>query len=275
MRSDPRTSSSLASARPGPLTGATVAVTRATDQAGPLVERLVELGAIVVEIPIIAIVGPIDGGVALAAAVDCLHTYDWVVLASPNAARRFLTASAGVSLPRLAAVGPGTARVLTDAGAVVDLVPDRSIGEGLVDAFPIGPGRVLVPRAAVARDVIPVGLRAKGWAVELVEAYRTVPVDASTDDLAMLATADIVLFTSSSTVDALVTAAGVEQLPAVVVSMGEATTATALGHGVHVDGTADPSTLDGLLDAVIQAWSIAALRKRSRGAGPTSLPSEP
>ena len=241
-----------------PLMGATVAVTRASDQAGPLVERLLELGAIVVEIPIIAIVDAVDGGAALADAVDRLHTYDWVVLASPNAARRFLTAAAGASvLPRLAAVGPGTARVLTDAGATVDLVPDRSIGEGLVDAFPNGPGRVLVPRAAVARDVVPDGLRAKGWTVDLVEAYRTVPVDASDDDLARLATADIVLFTSSSTVDALVNAAGVDRLPGVVVSMGEATTETVVGHGVHVDVTADPSTLDGLLDAVTQAWTAS------------------
>jgi uroporphyrinogen-III synthase len=184
--------------------------------------------------------------------------YDWVVLTSPNAARRFVqtvdAAGVGVERPRIAAVGPGTASVVTAAGKAVHLVPRRTIGEGLVEAFATGPGRVLLPRAEVARDVVPDGLRAKGWEVDVVEAYRTVPVTPQDADLARLDAADLVCFTSSSTVDALVSAAGMARLPAIIVSMGIATTATAMARGLVVDVTAEPSTLDGLLDAVVRAW---------------------
>ncbi len=251
----------VASIDPLPLQGATVAVTRAAEQAGPLVDRLVALGADVVEIPIIAIVDPADGGAALSTAITHLATYDWVVLTSPNAARRFVEAvdAAGVRayVSKVAAVGPGTASVLAAAGHSVELVPRRAIGEGLVEAFANGPGRVLLPRAAVARDVVPDGLRAKGWEVEVLEAYRTVPVAPDDADLSRLGAADLVCFTSSSTVDALVKAAGLVRLPGIVVSMGVATTATAMSHGVAVNATAEPSTLDGLLDAIIRAWRTA------------------
>ena len=107
------------------------------------------------------------------AAASGLGSYDWVVLTSARAVERLLAevsdarAFGGV---RLAAVGPATAAALAERGLVADLVPDEAVGEALVEVFPTGTGRVLVPAAAGARDVVPDGLAAKGWTVDSVEA---------------------------------------------------------------------------------------------------------
>jgi uroporphyrinogen-III synthase len=236
-----------------PLAGRTVAVTRAAEQAGPLVTRLEALGASVFEVPLIAIADPIDGGAALRAAVAALDSYDWVVLTSPNAARRFLDAVAtDAVLPKIATVGPGTAQVVLDRGRGVDLIPKRVIGEGLVEAFTRGSGRVLFPRAEVARAVVAEGLADKGWSVDVVDAYRTVPAPVTPDHVRSLLMADVVVLTSSSTATATASAlAGA--MPQRVVSMGIATTLTANNIGLPVAITADPSTIDGLLEACIAA----------------------
>jgi uroporphyrinogen-III synthase len=234
-----------------PLAGRTVAVTRAAEQAGPLVTRLEALGASVFEVPLIAIADPVDGGTALRDAVAVLDSYDWVVLTSPNAARRFLDAVSGVAvLPKIAAVGPGTAQVALDQGRGVDLIPQRVIGEGLVEAFARGSGRVLFPRAQVARAVVAEGLTEKGWTVDVVDAYRTVPARVTPDHVKALLTADVVVLTSSSTATATASAlAGAA--PKRVVSMGIATTLTANNIGLSVAITADPSTIDGLIAACV------------------------
>lgn len=240
-----------------PLAGKTVAVTRAADQAGPLVTRLQNMGAVVFEVPLIEIADPIDGGAALRRAVARQGDYAWVVLTSPNAARRYLDAVAAFSpvssvpAPKVACVGPGTAQVVTERGCVVDLVPKRVIGEGLVEAFPFGAAKVLFPRAEVARAVVADGLRAKGWEVDVVDAYRTVPAKVTAQHVQQLLSADMVVLTSSSTATATASAlAGAS--PRRIVSMGIATTLTAANLGLTVTETADPSTIDGLLAACIR-----------------------
>ena len=256
-----------------PLSGRTVAVTRAADQAGPLVARLEALGAEVLEVPLIVIADPVDGGAALRAAVDTLGEYAWVVLTSPNAARRFLDAATQYvgPWPKLAAVGPGTAQVVLDRGRTVDLVPKRVIGEGLVEAFPEPPpapssppapsapsapssvrSRVLFPRSEVARAVVADGLAQKGWTVDVVDAYRTVPVVVTAAHVQALLRADLVVLTSSST--ATVTASALAGArPRRIVSMGLATTLTAENLGLVVAATAEPSTIEGLLDVCVSA----------------------
>lgn len=243
-----------------PLFGRTVVVTRAAEQAGPFVEQLRALGATVLEVPLIRITGPLDGGAALAAVAADIVSYDWVVLTSPNAAIRFAEAlfahgpSIGVGdLPPIAVVGPGTASVVTGVGLDVALVSDRAIGDGLVASFPAGTGRVLLPRAAVARDVVPDGLRAKGWRVDIVDAYRTEPVPADPALGLHVRAADAIAFTSSSTVRAFVSWYGLALLPAIVVSIGPETSATLTAAGAPVTATASPHTLVGLLDAVVGA----------------------
>ncbi len=235
-----------------PLFGTTVVVTRARAQSSSLLARLRELGADTVEIPAIRIDEPADGGAALRAAVADLARYDWVVVTSPNGARRLLAEcrdARAFGTAKVAAIGPGTAEALAEGNVVADLVPERFVAEGLLDAFPPGPGRILLARAAEARDVLPAGLRDRGWDVDVVEAYRTVQGTPSDDDLARAAAADIVTFTSSSTVRNFL--AVCDTVPPVVACIGPITAATARELGLTVDVEADVHTVDGLLDALV------------------------
>ena len=162
-----------------PLAGRSVVVTRSRSQASTLAGRLADLGAEVVELPVIAVEGPPDDGGALARSAHRLASgaYQWVALTSPNAAKRLVAELGDRAVPtsvRWAAVGPGTARALEDGGRPVDLVPDVSLAEALAEAFPDGDGTVLFPRAETVRGTLAEGLRAKGWVVDEVVAYRTV-----------------------------------------------------------------------------------------------------
>ncbi|WP_421121420.1 uroporphyrinogen-III synthase [Aquihabitans daechungensis] len=210
-----------------------------------------------VEAPSIEITDPDDGGAALRSAVERIGSYDWLVLTSPNGVERTFAhvpdarALAGV---QVAAVGAGTAAALARHRVVADLVPDAFVGEGLVAAFPAPPaggGRVLVCRAAVARDIVPDGLRAAGWEVDVVDAYRSRPVPLTAAQADAVAAADAVTFASSSSVTNLCDAMGAERLPAALVSIGPVTSDTIRAHGLSVTAEADPHTIDGLVAAVL------------------------
>ena len=241
-----------------PLFGKRVVVTRARGQASALVRRLRSLGAETVEIPAIEIVDPADGGAALRAAAAGVHGYDWVVFTSANTVERFVPllrdgrALAGVEL---AAIGPGTAEALARFNLAADLVPERFVAESLLEAFPPGPGRVLLPRAAEARDVLPDGLAAAGWQVDVVEAYRTVKAAPSAGTLAAARTADAITFTSSSTVTSYLELAGSDAVPPIVVCIGPITAQTARDSGLKVDAEAEEHSIPGLVDAVVRLFT--------------------
>jgi uroporphyrinogen III methyltransferase/synthase len=252
-----------------PLLGRTVVVTRAREQASELVARLAGAGARPVEVPTIAVADPADGGAALRRAARALADgrYAWVVLTSVNAVSRLLTHlrdARDLAGTRIAAIGPGTAAALAAHGLVADLVPERPVAEGLLAAWPPAPGgggrarRVLLPRAAVARDVLPDGLAGAGWEVEIVEAYRTVAEAPTPAQLRASAAADAICFTSSSTVTNYLAATGgvgatpASTVPPVVICMGPATADTARAAGLEVAAIADPHTLTGLVEAVIR-----------------------
>ena len=247
--------------RPGPLAGCNVVVTRATDQAGSLADALRERGAEVVELPVIAIAESTVGGAALTEALDraVAGRYDWIVVTSPNGARRVAGGLAGRAFPgRIAAVGPKTAAPLVAAGHAVDLVPASAVAEGLLAEFPVpgdpaGGGRVLVARAETARALLPDGLRAAGWEVEVVVAYRNVAPDVDPGVLAAAARADLVTFTSESTVHRY------HDLFPGVVSPVEAAcigpiSAAAARHAGHEVVQADPHSVEGLV-AAVEAWA--------------------
>jgi uroporphyrinogen III methyltransferase / synthase len=239
-----------------PLFGRRVVVTRARHQASGLVERLRAVGAEPVEVPTIEIADPDDGGDGLRAAAARLRDYDWACFTSPNAVERFFACvddARAFGDVRVAAVGPGTAAALARAGIVADLVPDRSLAEGLVDAFASGTGRVLLPQAAAARPVLADGLTAKGWTVDVAVAYRTVPANPGADLLATAAKADAIAFTSASTVASYLAAAGPAAVPPVVACIGPVTAAAAESEGVGVTVTATDHTLDGLVAALVAA----------------------
>ncbi len=257
-----------------PLFGTRVVVTRPAHQASALAAPLRAAGAEPVVVPTIEIADPDDGGAALRAAVAELATFEWVVLTSANGAARFCDALrdgrdlAGV---RLAAIGPGTAEELARRHLVADLVPERYIAESLLEAFPLprdGDGhrrRVLLARAAVARDVLPDGLRDMGWQVEVVPVYRTVPVVPDAERRQEVRHADAVTFTSSSTVEHFVAAFGAELVPPVVACIGPVTADTARRHGLRVDVVADVHTVDGLVDALVAHVAGPPRATRSRG----------
>jgi uroporphyrinogen III methyltransferase/synthase len=239
---------------PGPLAGLAVAVTRARAQSSGLARRLRELGAEVVESPAIKIV-PIDGP------APEIERYDLICLTSPNGvellferlahARRDARALAGA---RVAAIGPGTAGALRGRGVIADVVPERFVAEGLVEALANLPfRRALVARAAGARDVLPDALRARGAEVDVLDLYETVAEPLSQAQLAAVERADYLTFTSSSTVRFLVAAAGSRLARgARMVSIGPVTSATLREHGLEPDVEAQRHDIEGIVEALLE-----------------------
>jgi uroporphyrinogen-III synthase/ribosomal protein S18 acetylase RimI-like enzyme len=242
-----------------PLAGVRVVVTRPRTQAASLVGALEDLGAVAVPVPVIEITDPPDGGAALRAGLQGLENGDWIVVTSPNGAARVAAALRGCLLERgvsVAAIGPGTKRQAETLGLRVDLVPSSSIAEGLLDYLPgprAGGGTMLLARAESARSVLPDGLRARGWTVKDVAAYRTVGLPVAASDVTACRHADVVAFTSASTVSHLVAGVGASNLPPIVACIGTATAARARELGLRVDVSAAEHTIPGLVSAISDA----------------------
>jgi uroporphyrinogen III methyltransferase/synthase len=238
-----------------PLHGRTVAVTRARPQASALAARLRELGATVIEAPAIR-TQPLD------AALPDLAAFDLLCLTSPTgvhalferlAARgRDARALAG---PSIAAIGPGTARALAEHGVRADVVPERSVAEGLVEALAgVAIERVLIVRAREGRDVLPEALRERGATVEVLALYETVAEPLDPETAAAAARADYVTFTSASTVRFFLAAVGALDGPRIA-SIGPATSAALREAGLEPHLEADPHTPDGLIAALVADMS--------------------
>jgi uroporphyrinogen III methyltransferase/synthase len=244
-----------------PLRGRTVVVTRARAQASALAATLRGLGAGVVELPAIRIEPRIISPEVRAAAA-AIGDYELVCLTSPNGANLLFEALADAGLDAralagatVAAIGPGTARALATHGIVADIVPERFVAEALVEALEeveVDGRRVLVARAAEARDVLPDALRERGGQVDVVALYETVREEPDLDAVAAAQDADYVTFTSSSTVRNLTEALG-DRFPseARIVSIGPITTASARDAGLEVAVEADRHDIDGLLAALL------------------------
>ena len=243
--------------RPSPLLGRRIVVTRAAEQAQSLVERLAGLGAEPLCVPLITISEPSDGGAALAAELERLGEYDWVVVSSPNGAERVRPAlhrlhrgtpnpSRG-PLPRIAAVGQATERAL---GVVADLVPAVQTAAALGEAFAAGPGSVLVVQPEGHDGVLVSALESKGWTVTPIAAYRTIPVSPSSAMLLDVLSADAVLFASGSAVRSWVTVFGTG-VPAVTVAIGPSTAGLATRLGLKIDVIATDHSVDGLVGCLM------------------------
>jgi uroporphyrinogen III methyltransferase / synthase len=230
-----------------PLAGRTIAVTRARPQASALAGRLRVLGARVIEAPAIGIE-------PLAAELPDLAGYDLLCLTSPNGVRRLFELvpdARALAGPRIAAIGPGTAAALRERGVEADVVPQRSVAEGLVEALEsLDVRRALLARGEEGRDVLPDALRARGAEVDVLPLYRTVPapLDAAARDAALAA--DDLVLASASAVRAFHAAAGTLDGPRLV-SIGPATSAAIreLGFEPHLE--AAEHTPDGLVAALL------------------------
>lgn len=259
----------LGSIEQRPLHGATVLLTRPRARSVALARALAGAGAAVVELPLVQVTPPADGGAALRGALAHARRYAWMVLTSVSAVEQVMAAVrdgrelAGVAL---AAVGPATAAALAERGLVADLQASEASGAGLAATMPAAaPGidcRVLFPRAAGAGPHLVDGLRAKGWLVDEVEAYRTVAVpDDALDALALAEApaADVVLLASPSAATRYAELAGTGGWKAAVACIGPTTAAAAADLGLVVVQVAARPTTAEQVAAITACW-------RARGA---------
>lgn len=249
-----------------PLFGTRILVTRSRGQASQLSEKLAAYGADVMEFPVIEIVPPPDTS-AIDTAIARLAAYDWLIFTSVNGVRYFLERLDASAFDlrqlraKLCAIGPATQRALEELHLKVDLVPKEYVAESMVEAFAahdLAGKQILLPRAAVARDVVPTELRARGAVVDVVEAYRTVVPAVSAEEIAdaFAQKPQWITFTSSSTVKNFLALAGRERLEGVrIASIGPVTSDTARKHGVEVTVEAAEHTMDGLVRAILQSVS--------------------
>jgi uroporphyrinogen III methyltransferase / synthase len=251
-----------------PLFGRRIVVTRAKGQAESLTAKLHALGADVIEIPTIEI-RPAADYAPLDRAIASLACYDWLIFTSANGVRFFMDrldqspSDLRTLCARICAIGPATRAAIEALHLKVDLMGKEYVAEGLLSSFEahdlVGK-RVLLPRAAVARDLVPVELARRGAQVDVVEAYRTVVPEEAAEHARELFHSgrkpDCITFTSSSTVQNFVAAAGAEVLAAVkVASIGPVTSQTARSLGIEVAIEARPYTVDGLLNAILTMYS--------------------
>ncbi len=244
-----------------PLHGRRVVVTRARAQASGLAATLRELGATVVELPVIRIVPRLESPEVLAAAA-AIERYDLICLTSPNGVRLLFEALHGAGRDArslagatLAAIGPGTARSLARGGISADVIPERFVAESLIEALgaiDLRGKRALLARAADARDVLPEWLTEQGAEVEDLALYDTVREHPEEAVVEAALGADYVTFTSASTVRNLCEALG-ERFPgaAKIVSIGPVTSAAAREAGHEVAIEAPQHDLGGLVSALL------------------------
>jgi uroporphyrinogen III methyltransferase/synthase len=244
-----------------PLHRTSVVVTRARPQASALAATLGALGAEVVELPVIRIVPRIDSA-EVREAVRSIHSYALVCLTSANGVRLLFEALDGegrdaraLANATVAAIGPGTAAALAERGIRADLVPERSLAEGLVEALAgldLEGRPVLIARAAEARDVLPRALDERGAEVDVVTLYETVAEQPGSEAIEAALKADYLTFTSSSTVRNFVEAVG-GRVPdhGRVVSIGPVTSEAAREAELGVDVEAERHDVDGLVEALL------------------------
>jgi uroporphyrinogen III methyltransferase/synthase len=245
-----------------PLFGKRIVVTRAREQADALSARLEALGAHAIELPTIEI-RPAADPAPLDRAIANLATYDWLIFTSATGVRRFVerldsSAADWRSLrAHICAIGPATRAAIEALHLKVDLMGAEYVAEGMVAAFSnhdLAGKKILLPRAAVARDLVPVELTRRGAQVDVVEAYRTVmPDDAHARAAEVFAhKPDWITFTSSSTVQNFVAAAGAGALEGVkVASIGPVTSQAARDLSIEVTVEAASFTIDGLVEAIL------------------------
>ena len=247
-----------------PLFGKRIVVTRTREQAGELSKALRDLGADVIELPTIRIELPEDR-LGFAEMVTHAHEYDWLVFTSPNGVEKFFEAffatyddARSLGNPRIAAIGAGTAAKIREYRFAVDLIPERFVAEGLIDAFKkesVENLTMLWVKAEESREVVGEGLAALGAIVDECIAYRTVPeTEDPTGAKAKLAEegADLITFTSGSTVDHFF-ALGLDWPEGCVAgSIGPVTSSTLRKHGMPPAFEANPHDIPGLVKAILK-----------------------
>lgn len=250
------------------LKGKRILVTRARSQALGLVRRIESLGGEVVEFPTIEIQPPESYG-PLDQAIKQIVSYDWLIFTSVNGVEQFLhrfeslgKELADLTVNKIGAIGPETAKRLTAAHIEPNLVPRQYQAEGILEALipeNLRGKRVLIPRAARARDVLPETLRQWGARVDVVEAYQTVLPQADASGLWKLlreGRIDVIAFTSSSTVTNFATLLRDQDLASLlsgvaIASIGPVTRKTVEDLGMRSEIVSKEFTIPGLVSAIV------------------------
>lgn len=255
-----------------PLFGKRILMTRAKEQAVELAEQLASYGAEPVEAPTIQIVPPVDWA-PVDRAIRTISTYGWVIFTSVNGVAKFMTRlgtngldSRALAGKRICCIGPRTAQELEKFGVRADIVPADFQAEGLLAAVgtqDVASARILIPRAEVARELLPDELRARGAQVDVVAVYRTIIPDAEAEGWRQqLIERQIhaVTFTSSSTVRNFIGMLGGADearllLQSVAVAcIGPITAQTAAEYGLTVSIMPGENTIPALVDAIVRHY---------------------
>jgi len=246
-----------------PLHGKRIVVTRTRKQAGVLSQKLRELGADVIELSTIRIEPPTDLR-EFGELVQDAHVYDWIVFTSVNGVEAFFNLffklyddAREIGGAKIAAIGPATAQRVRDFHFHVDMEPEQFVAEAIVREFQKQGGvenlRILLPRAEKARDVLPKGLSALGAIVDEGLAYRTVPetsdITGARERLSREG-ADLITFTSSSTVENFLALGLPFPAGMKIASIGPITSKTARDAGLKVDVEARRHDINGLVNAI-------------------------
>lgn len=248
-----------------PLFGKGILVTRTRRQASRLSSGLSELGAAVFEFPTIEIEPNRDAYPALDKRITEINGYDWIIFTSMNGVEVFMDRLSALGLDsrafagaKICAIGTATRDALKNYSLNADIVPEKYIAESILDSFRgrVGGKRILLPRADIARDALYQGLVSEGALVDVIDIYKTKIATGSRDELKELVMkADIVTFTSSSTVENFVEILGDEfediKDEVRAASIGPITTETIKKHGIRLVCEADVYNIEGLVDAII------------------------
>jgi uroporphyrinogen III methyltransferase/synthase len=249
-----------------PLFGLGVVMTRPERQADDLARLLLEQGANPIAFPTIAIESPEDWG-ELDKVLEQLESYHWLIFTSANGVQFFFQRlrEKGKDIRdlkgiKICCIGPATARQIEEKDIKVDLVPDEFIAEGILESFStldLCGKKILIPRAAKARDVLPEGLKKMGAQIDVVTTYQTLNSGRKKEEFLALLEAqavDVITFTSSSTVTNFVEIMGKDFIlpPRVrVACIGPVTAATARKAGFQIDIEQKEYTMSGLVQSLI------------------------
>jgi uroporphyrinogen III methyltransferase/synthase len=264
-----------------PLEGRRILVTRASEQAGALTSKLKSAGAIAIDAPAIKLQDPPDWS-PCNRAIEQLAEYRWILFTSQNTLPRLLarmqTRGLGIDALRsagLVAVGEATARGLREAGLTVENVPDEYRAEGVLELLArseLEGVRILLPRALVAREELPEGLRARGAIVDVAPVYETVadPAGAEIARREMARGVDAVTFTSASTATHFLQALGADGDSSALdplrqiclASIGPITSARLRRLGLEPSVEADPFTVEALVEALAGYFEKRAEEKQ-------------
>lgn len=259
-----------------PLFGKRIVLTRAQEQAGEFAQLLAAYGADPIEAPTIRIVPPADW-TSVDRAIARLEGYAWLIFTSVNGVAPFMNRlrvagrdSRALAGLRVCAIGPRTASELGKYGITADLIPSEYQAEGLLASFQrfdLKSVSVLIPRAEVAREILPDELRRMGAHVDVIPVYRTV---APESDLSRLkeeleaGIVDVVTFTSSSTVKNFVDLMGGEEAVrgltgrTTIACIGPITAKTAKDFGLSVAIVADENTVPALARSIARYYEEVA-----------------